>query len=226
VVTGFYQDTPGFTAALDRTTAGRVLVVPLFTGYGHHADEMLPVALRVSYRFLATELRQAAPIGCHPSLPGLIGRRVERIVVSTGLRRQETTVLLVGHGAKEDPRSRTAAESVAAALHRTGVTGAVATAFLDEEPSVAAAVAAAGPSVVVVPFLIGGGARAVRDLPAQLGLAPSAGPESAAAGMVGGRRILLDLPVGAYPELADLVAELARAEMPAPAFTKGSLAVP
>jgi uroporphyrin-III C-methyltransferase len=95
------------------------------------------------------------------------------------------------------------------------VAGEVVAAFLDDDRRVDEAVAGThGGIVLVVPFLIGGGAHALDDIPRLVGLEPGAPPLE---GIAGGRRFILDLAVGAHPGLEEIVVDLARRHTPPPA---------
>jgi uroporphyrin-III C-methyltransferase/precorrin-2 dehydrogenase/sirohydrochlorin ferrochelatase len=201
VVAGFHQGTPGFSAALDSLRAERVLVVPLFTSEGYYTDEVLPTAIRASLH--ARQVRQAAPFGVHPGLPALVAAQIRARIASDRLNPQRTSVLLVGHGTPRNPASRRATLRLAEALREETVAEEVACGFLDDTPRIEAALAMLRhPSVLVVPFLIGGGDHALKDLPRR------------AAGDAG-RCVLIDLPVGGYDGVVELLLDLARRELPA-----------
>ncbi len=201
VTTAYHQGTPGFAAALDRLTADRVVVLPLFTSVGYYTEQVLPTALRASERFTAVALRQASPLGTHPALVGLIGRRIDALAAHHGLRPSACGVLVVGHGTRRHPHSRDATLALVEGLRREEVVGSIATGFLDDDPSIEAALAELRqPDVLVIPFLLGGRGHAATDLPARLRPGP-------------GQRILLDEPLGGQEALVDLLAETARREL-------------
>ena len=202
VVAGFHQGEPGFTAALGELTAERVLVLPLFTSEGYYTEQVLPEALAHSARFQDLTLRQAAPVGVHPELAALVAARILTVVTAERLERAETSVLLVGHGTLRNPKSRLATFRLAERLISRGDAEEVVCGFLDDEPSIETAIAQVrNRAVVVVPFLIGGGGHVLEDLPRRLGTARD-------------RRIVLDIPVGAYDGLEDLLVEIALRELP------------
>lgn len=209
VVAAFHQGEPGFTTALDRLTAERVLVLPLFTSEGYYTEQVLPRALAQSARFQELTLRQAPPIGVHPELAALVAARIRAVAMTEQLDRAETSVLLVGHGTPRNPTSRLATLRLAESLSSRGDAEEVVCGFLDDEPSIETAIARVrNRAVVVVPFLIGGGSHALEDLPRRLGIAANGNAAD-------GRRIVLDIPVGGYDGLETLLLEIARAEMPA-----------
>lgn len=203
VIAGFHQGEPGFTAALDQLTADRVLVLPLFTSAGYYTEQVLPAALARSARCNAVRLHQAAPLGVHPGIERLVAERIAAVAKREQLELDTTSVLLVGHGTPRNPNSRLATQQLAKALLARGAASDVTSGFLDDEPGIEEALASLRHrSVIVVPFLIGGGGHALEDLPRRIG-----GDAE--------RRIVLDDAVGAYPELGDLLLEIARRELPA-----------
>jgi uroporphyrin-III C-methyltransferase len=214
VAVAFHQGEPGFDTVLDELVADEVTVVPLLTSAGHYSEAVLPQALARNRRFGALRLRQTPPVGTHPGVAPLVARRVTEILREQHLNREDVALVLVGHGTRRHPQSRAATEHLAETLRRRRVAGDVAAAFLDDDPPLEQ-VAAAGrrPTLLVVPFLIGGGTHALEDLPRLVGLAAD-GPFD---GRVGDRRVLIDGAVGGYAGLAEIVVDLARKHTPPPA---------
>jgi len=215
VAVGFHQGEPGFSEALNSLSADRVLVLPLFTSAGYYTEEVLPAAIASGRP--GRLVRQSAPLGTHPKLAALVAARIRTVAAAERLDLAEASVLLVGHGTPRNPRSRLATLHLAEALVSSGGAEEVGCGFLDDEPGIEKALASLRhPSVVVIPFLIGGGSHALEDLPRRLGDA-------------GGRRIVLDIPVGGYDGLQALLLEIARAELPAagegPTLPPGSVAL-
>ena len=214
VAAAFHQGEPGFDTVLDELTAEEVTVVPLLTSAGHYNDVVLPQALRKNRRYDAVRLRQTPPVGTHSGIAPLVARRVTELLRERHLERDDVALVLVGHGTPRHAQSRAATEQLADVLRRRRVAGEIAAAFLDDSPpldQVAAQVTR--PAVLVVPFLIGGGAHALEDLPALVGLPP----DGALEGWVGGRRVLIDGAIGGYPGLEEIVLDLARKHTPPPA---------
>ncbi len=214
VAVAFHQGEPGFDTVLDELESEAVTVVPVMTSAGHYADVVLPEGLSRNRRFTAVRLRITPPVGSHAGVAPLVARRVSELLRDQALPRGETTLLLVGHGTRRHAASRETTLQLADTLRRRRVAGEVVAGFIDDDPGLQEALASApaGP-VLVLPFLIGGGAHAAEDIPAALGLEPGAIP---LAGRVGGRRIAVDHPVGTLPGLVDVIVDLARRHPPAP----------
>jgi uroporphyrin-III C-methyltransferase len=212
VAVAFHQGEPCFDAVLDELTADEVTVVPFFTSAGHYTEVVLPEGLARNRRMTGLRLRQTPPVGTHPGVAPLVARRVTELLRDQQAEREEVGLVVVGHGTPRHPQSRVATEQLAETLRRRRVAGRVAAAFLDEEPAVERAVASLDRrTILIVPFLIGG-AHAGEDLPRLVGLA-----EGVSAGQPGGRRVVIDRPVGSYPGLDEIVVDLARRHTPPPA---------
>jgi uroporphyrin-III C-methyltransferase len=204
VAAAFHQGEPGFDTVLDELQSDEVTVVPVLTSAGYYSEVVLPEALARNRRHADVRLRQTPPVGTHAGIAPLIARRVTELLRESLIAREDVSLVLVGHGTPRHPASRTSTLQLADTLRRRRVAGEVLAGFLDDEPSVEETVAHTHHrTIVVVPFLIGGGAHTLEDLPALVG-APS------------GRSVLIDHPVGAYTGLDDIVLDLARRHTPPP----------
>ena len=211
----FHQGEPGFDAVLDELTADEVTVVPLLTSAGHYSDVVLPEALARNRRFADVRLRQTPPVGTHAGVAPLVARRVTELLRGEAAARDAVALVLVGHGTKRHPQSRAATEQLAETLRRRRVAGEIVAAFLDDDPPLEEALARVRlGTVLVLPFLIGGGAHVLEDIPRRLGLPEDGDPRR---GRVAGRLVLVDDAVGSYPGLEDIVLDLARRHTPPPA---------
>lgn len=142
----------------DHLREGPVFVVPYFAGLGKHTGQLIPERLGLGGKPGVT---YCPPVGCHPSLPGLIHKRA----LAAAATPAETTLLLIGHGSREGGASRTP-ETIAETLRTFGGFAEVATAYLEQAPF------ASGwrgqvrfPHVVAQPLLLSAGMHASEDLP-------------------------------------------------------------
>ena len=204
VAVAFHQGEPGFDSVLDELAADEITVVPLLTSAGYYGDVVLPEALARNRRYGEVRLRQTPPVGAHAGIAPLVARRVTELLRESAAARDAVSLLLVGHGTREHPDSRTSTLHLAETLRRRRVAGEVLVGFLDDDPPVEQAIARARFStLVVVPFLIGGGTHALEDLPRLAGAAAN-------------RRVVIDHAVGAYPGLDEIIVDLARRHTPPP----------
>ena len=215
VAVAFHLGEPGYDAVLDELRSDEVTVVPVMTAAGHYGEVVLPEALARSRRFADVRLRITPPVGAHPGLAALVARRVTELLADHRLERGATSILLAGHGTRRHPASRGTTLELAETLRRRRAAGEVMAGFLDDDPSLAEAFASASlGTVVVLPFLVGGGAHALEDIPAALGIPAGDVPRLATG--PGGRTVLLDAAVGTLPGIVELIVDLARRHPPPP----------
>jgi uroporphyrin-III C-methyltransferase len=221
VAVAFHQGEPRFDTVLDELSADEVTVVPLLTSAGHYADVVLPEALARNRRVAELRLRQTPPVGTHSGVAPLVARRVTELLRDEGVARHSASLAIVGHGTPRHKESRISAVQLADTLRRRRVAGEVLAAFIDDDPPLDALLqSAALPHLIVVPFLIGGGAHASEDIPQLLGL-------SDWRLAIGDRRLVtrdsrpatvtVDQAIGTYPGLVDIIIDLARRHAPPPA---------
>lgn len=216
VAVAFHQGEPGFAGVLDELASDEITVVPVMTSAGYYSDVVLPAALARNRRWPEVRLRRTPPVGAHPGIAALAARRVGELLAGRGLSRRHTALLVAGHGTRRHPASRATTLALADTLRRRRVAGEVAAGFLDDEPSLAEALAGTShDTVVVLPFFVGGGAHVWRDIPAGVGLPAGAGEEPVV-GRVSGRTLVLDVALGTLPGIADLAVDLARRHPPPP----------
>jgi uroporphyrin-III C-methyltransferase len=204
VAVAFHQGEPGFDTVLDEVCAEEITVVPLLTSAGHYNDVVLPEGLARNRRHAEVRLRQTPPVGTHAGIAPLVARRVTELLRESRVERESVSLLVVGHGTSRHKESRASTLQLVETLRRRRVAGEVSAGFLDDDPSVEQALASArNRTVVVVPFLIGGGSHTLEDLPR---LAASRQDV----------RVMVDHAVGAYAGLDDIVLDLARRHTPPP----------
>jgi uroporphyrin-III C-methyltransferase len=212
VAVAFHQGEPGFEQVLDELTADEVIVVPLFTSAGYYADVVLPDALARNRRYPELRLRQTPPVGTHLGIAPLVARRVTQLLREHEFSRASTSVALVGHGTPRHSESRTSTLQLADTLRRRRVAGEVRVAFIDDEPPLNTLLETASlPHIVVVPFLIGGSIHVTEDIPQVLLLS-----DSRPATRDSKRSVIVDQAIGSYPELVEVVIDLARRHAPPP----------
>lgn len=204
----FHRGSPPFSAALDELQARDVVVVPVMMSRGYYSDVVLPRELAKNRRFGEVRLRYTLPLGLHDGMAALIGRRLAQLERRFSL--DKPAVAIVGHGTARHPESRTSTVDVAREIDALESIGPAKAFFLDDEPRVEELAGfAVDRDVILLPFLISAGLHAIRDLSRRALGAELRGdrPQVAEAG---GRRILIDRPVGNDPAIAELLIDLAR----------------
>jgi len=210
VVGAFHRGTPGYAEAVDTMTAEEIVVVPLMTSQGYYADTVLPNALATAERCAHVRMHQTSVVGRHPRIAAIVRRRYGDLVARFGLDAAGTALVLVGHGTPKHPQSRASTLACVKALKSLGTAADVLPAFLDDEPKIeVVARSLVHGAAVVIPFLIGRGVHASVDVAQRCGMNAAAMTEPPLQQGVGGRRIVLDLPIGCHTEIMDVVVDLA-----------------
>lgn len=206
VTAAYHQGRPAFSQVLDGLRSLDVTVVPFMTSRGFFCDHVLPRELAKNRSYHQLKIRVTPPVGLHPALPELVTSRLEKQLRERRCEPRQTAVAVVGHGTLRHPRSRQATQSLAEKLCSRGLFAQVKAFFLDEPPQVEEIPGSfQGRPTVVVPFLMGGGAHALEDLPRRLGTGAELIEEGSSP------RLYVDRPVGDDPALPALVAQLALA---------------
>lgn len=204
VATCYLKEPPFVGDALSLVAAETVYVVPNFAAEGDMTRRQVPTAMGLTGRVTRRGHRQihyTEPVGSHPQIPRFLRRRVDTVLEANALAAPSVSVLLVGHGSSR-PGSSATAEAIADALRHGGGYGEVLTAFLEQEPRVAAwADRVSFPHVVVAPLLIAEGLHGSEDIPPVFGLA--AGEQGSA--HAAGHRVWLCPGIGDSAEIADIV---------------------
>ncbi len=211
----FHRGIPPFSEAVDQIDADEIVVVPLMASDGYYATAVLPAALASAERFGDVAIRQTHAVGAHPRIPEIVSTRCRAVMAQFNCEPQATTVLLVGHGTPRHRDSRETTRRCVEYLTSRGVAAEVLPAFIEDQPSIEAAMThAAHPNVVVIPFMIGFGRHVTKDIARRIGLAaveesqlPTVSQLSVSA--LSGRRVVLDKPVGVDPEIEALIIDLA-----------------
>jgi sirohydrochlorin cobaltochelatase len=171
--------------------AERVYLVPMLMAEGY--------TLRAMLRRLegGRELSVCRPVGANPRLAELIGRKAQAARIAQGWAAEDTALLLVGHGTERHAASGATTRRHAAELAARGGFAEAAVAFLDQAPTIAAAVARlSAPRCVAVGLFLDRGEHGEQDIPRLLA---TTGHQTVYAG-----------PIGTDPEIATLIIEQVR----------------
>ncbi len=174
-----------------------VVLVPYLMAEGYTLDilnrhlQALPIAGRTTV---------ARAVGAHPGMAALLHDMAAHACAKEEWRLRDTGMLLVGHGTPKSRTSAATAEAQAARIADRGSFAAVATAFLEQSPTLAEALARPGPARwVAVGFFTDAGEHGREDVPALLA---ESGAEAVYAG-----------PVGAEAGMAALIRDAAEAAL-------------
>ncbi len=160
----------------DDSDIRQVCVVPNFISEGYFTRTVIPRELgldpsaAVTHR-VGTEQRwvYCPPVGNHPAMTDLLLQRARE--VAPGVREEETSLLIVGHGTGLNDNSAVAAKRQAELLRERSRYAAVLSTYMEEPPLIADwATLTDTPNVVVVPFFISDGLHSYQDIPVLLGI--------------------------------------------------------
>lgn len=186
--------------------ATQIGVYPFFMADGYFAGKILPERIAAAEPKLPWTI--LPPLGLDPRLPKLILDQSLNAAERARLTPGETRLLLVGHGSKLGPASANATRKAADAIRKIGGFNTVETAFLEEPPFLAGALAAGAQQPTVVSgFFSGDGMHAGEDVPRAIA---DANANAVYAG-----------PIGALPGIADLILD-AVISCPAAGASQGS----
>jgi sirohydrochlorin cobaltochelatase len=153
---------------LARIKAPVTYVVPFFMTDGTAVRDILYRRLRLEGTVTERDGRRivlSAPVGLNAGLADLIVHRAQTLAGDHAIGPETATLVLVGHGSTRNPASRRTTEAHAARARQSGVFAAVATAFLDEAPTLAQVLAALDGPALAVGLFTEDGLHASQDVP-------------------------------------------------------------
>ena len=184
---------PRLEATLARLRSPEVTVVPFML-----AEGWTVAALAERLHRCRPRARLGPPLGAHDGIADLLLARARKGCLARGWPPGETALLIVGHGTTRHPASAATARRHAAAIAAHAAFAEVATAFLDEAPSIAEAVATLrSPRIAAVGFLTDAGSHGAKDVPRLL--------------RATGRAFVYLGPIGPDPALVPLILDQAAA---------------
>lgn len=191
---GFLGATPSIEEAVQRLTAPRLLVYPLFMAEGYFlriaTDRLRKAAIQDG---MSRMLDILPALGVDPALAELVAARATTAASERGFALAETALVLVAHGSLRQQESQAATDLLVERVRRLGRFGEVHGSFLEQPPSLAAVLSHhAGPAVVVGLF-VGNGLHGQADLQRLIGA-------------LSADRMAFAGNVGSWPDIADLVA--------------------
>ena len=191
-----HKGEPGLLEVLARIEAPVVYLAPLLMAEGFTLRAMLTRLQTFGRR--RPDLRLYRPVGCHPRLADLLAATARTAARQQGWRLRDTALLITGHGTTRHAQAGATARRHAAAIAASGAFAEVATAFLDESPTIPEAVPRLrAPRRVAVGLLVDRGEHGEEDIPRLLAAA-------------GGSAVYTG-PIGGDPAIADLVLDQLRA---------------
>lgn len=199
-----WRGIPGLADVVAGLTAARIYLVPMLMADGYLARTALNAAIDSLGPDMA-RLRLAPVLGGNPRLAELLLEQVLSAARKRDWVPADTTLLVVGHGTPRDRNSRATAFAHAAEIERRGVFARVATAFLEDRPSLDQAAGRDDAPVVAVGLFADAGPHGEDDVRRALA---ALGRPHAYAGVVGRSRRIPEL-ILEQVALADRLSEAA-----------------
>lgn len=157
---------PRLEETLDTLPDGEVLLVPYLMAEGYTLKTMQH---RVAEHPSGGRVTITRPVGTQAAVTQLIAEKALSACHDAGWSPAETALLVVGHGTVRNPASGVTTQAHARALARQGHFSQVATAFLDQPPAIAEAVAGlAAAQVLAIGFFTDAGSHGQEDVPERL----------------------------------------------------------
>jgi|GEM_PF-1520965 len=192
-----------------------IIVVPAMTSVGYYLQNVIPKRLAENPQHDQYRLFISPVIGMHKKIASLIIQRAEQMLQQENLDANNTTIALIGHGTRRNANSSKSTYDLLQQLKDLRPELNYEIAFLDQDPEAdAVAKSISTRHKLVVPFLISRGPHTTVDIPKAFGL-PS-GPDVRFPNRAtndDGDVCICDLPIGMYPQIADLCIEMAIAEL-------------
>jgi len=172
VACAFFKEEPRLRDALGLVKSEDVYVVPNCISEGWFTRQIIPREMALDGPLTvcgARTIKYCEPVGSHARMTDVLLHRAAEVLKN--FPREETSLLIVGHGTDRDLNSSTAVEKQVALLRSRSEFAEVAGAFIDQAPLVSDWEKWTTKSrVVVVPFFIADGPHVRGDIPSLLGI--------------------------------------------------------
>ncbi len=220
VVCAFWKEEPSMREVLYAIQSDIIYVVPNFISEGYFTREVLPRELRLDGPVTKIDGRTiyyCDPVGIHPTMTKLLLHRAGE--VAPGVPRNETSLVIVGHGTSLNEQSRKAIESQVALIREGGHGFAeVLDAYMEEAPLVNDwDKLSAAANVVVVPFFIADGLHSYQDIPVLLGIESELSAAASQSDVfrqnphhLRGRNLYYSSAIGTDPLMVDVILDQVR----------------
>jgi sirohydrochlorin ferrochelatase len=163
---GFLKGAPSIGETVRRLGVRDLFVYPLFLADGYFTRTLLPHHLREAGAFArGRTVRLLPPLGLDPALVDLVLLRARAAARARRWPEARTELVLLAHGSSNNPASRRAAERIAESIAATNVFAGVRSAFLEEAPFLADAIALTHGPALVVGLFAGEGLHGGDDAP-------------------------------------------------------------
>ena len=156
---------PGLAETLAGIDAERIFLVPMLMADGHTNQVLLPEMLAKAGE-AARRVTQCKPVGLSPLLAPLAADEAAARCAACGWTPGETAVVVAGHGTLRHEQSAASAQQLARRVAASRRFCRVTAAFLEQAPTVEAALRGCRPDpCVVIGFFLDHGGHSAGDIP-------------------------------------------------------------
>lgn len=203
----FVNNETDASEVLTQVASGDVVIVALTS------DELYPNQLFPRGKMAglnAFRIFFTSPLSRHPEIPSLVADRIETLMDMLGMNASETTVVVVNNDTGCSTDGETSAALLTQRMCELLPEYEIRVAHLATEPSIPSVIAETHrPHLMIVPFSFHCERAAMSEMLESFGLSAEYEVDFPLVDLIGSRLIVCDLPVGLYPEIAELCLELA-----------------
>jgi sirohydrochlorin cobaltochelatase len=214
----FWKEEPSMREVYHMLDSKEIFVVPNFISEGYFTNTVIPRELElegISTRRGGRCIRYCPPVGSHLKMTDLLLRQASEI--AAGVPREQTSLIIVGHGTKLDSNSAAAVKKQVSRISATGFYPQVISAYMEEPPLVSEwDRLSRHPYVIVIPFFISDGLHSYQDIPVLLGISSETGTVTSQAEVLRknpytlrGRKLFYGSSVGTESLFADIIIDQA-----------------
>ncbi|MDZ4287191.1 MAG: CbiX/SirB N-terminal domain-containing protein [Prosthecobacter sp.] len=211
----FWKEEPSMGEIYEAVDSDVIYIVPNFISEGYFCQQVLPRELRLDGPITqrgGRTIYYGDPVGIHPNMTRLLLQRADE--VATGVPRDQTSLVIVGHGTNLNENSTKAIQDQVSLIQQGGYGFAeVIDTYMEESPFVADwHKLTTAPHVVVVPFFIADGLHSYQDIPVLLGMTQEPGKALSQDDVfrhnpieLHGRKVYYSSAIGTEPLMAEVI---------------------
>ena len=173
---GFLKLEPLLTEQLNAIKSNVVHIVPCFSGTGSLTKSVLPKKLGLTGIVTVKKNQKiyySEPVGSHPKITKRMCELARNTILESKLAKNDTTLIVIGHGSIHNPQSEFDTRSIADQLDSLKLSSKVIPLFLDQAPNLANwSTLCETANAIVLGYFFSGGNHETRDIPELMGFSP------------------------------------------------------
>jgi sirohydrochlorin cobaltochelatase len=172
---GFLKLEPFLTEQLNAIKSHLVHVVPCFSGTGSLTKSVVPKKLGLTGTVTLKKNQKiyySNPVGSHPKIKKRMCELVRNTILESKLAKNDTTLIVIGHGSIHNPQSEIDTRSIADQLATLKLSKVIPL-FLDQTPNLADwSTLCETTNAIVLGYFFSGGSHETTDIPELMGFSP------------------------------------------------------